>query len=128
MNPGIGLMVSALLVGLTLRTAQAQVGGPFPDDPDSVQKPNVPHGKLTPMPTWKSRIYADTDRDWWVYVPAQYTPEKPACVMVFQDGAAYKDYVPAVFDNLIAEKAMPVTVAIFINPGRLLPGGTPHGN
>ena len=37
--------------------------------------------------------------------------------MVFQDGAGPKDYVPTVFDNLIAKGDMPVTVGIFIQPG-----------
>ena len=37
--------------------------------------------------------------------------------MVFQDGAGAKDFVPPVFDNLIAKRDMPVTVGIFIQPG-----------
>ena len=37
--------------------------------------------------------------------------------MVFQDGAGAKDYVPVVFDNLIAKRDMPVTVGVFIQPG-----------
>jgi enterochelin esterase-like enzyme len=119
------LAIAALLLPACL---QAQVGGPYPQDPDGAVKPDVPHGKLTQMPKWTSHIYADTERDWWVYVPSQYSADKPACVMVFQDGGAYKDYVPNVFDNLIAEKAMPVTVGVFIQPCTLLPGGVKHGN
>jgi enterochelin esterase family protein len=43
--------------------------------------------------------------------------------MVFQDGESYMNpkgqfRVPTVFDNLIARKEMPVTIGIFINPGR----------
>ena len=56
-------------------------------------------------------------------MPAQYRPESPAAVMVFQDGAGPKDYVPTVFDNLIAKKDMPVTVGIFIQPGIRADGG-----
>ena len=41
----------------------------------------------------------------------------PAAVMVFQDGAGAKDFVPVVFDNLIAKGDMPVTVGVFIQPG-----------
>ena len=42
--------------------------------------------------------------------------------MVFQDGHAYEDEkggqrVPIVFDNLIQRGEMPVTIAIFLNPG-----------
>ncbi|SIO36983.1 enterochelin esterase [Singulisphaera sp. GP187] len=85
--------------------------------PDSVPRSDVPKGKLTQQPPWKSKIYDGTSRDWWVYVPAQYKDDTPACVMVFQDGGGYKDFVPTVFDNLIASGEMPVTVAILINPG-----------
>src|SRR4029453_14798953 len=37
--------------------------------------------------------------------------------MVFQDGSGVKDFVPTVFDNLIAKHDMPITVGVFINPG-----------
>ena len=85
--------------------------------PDSVEQPGVPKGRLTQMPKWTSRIFADTTSDWWVYVPAQYKAESPACVMVFQDGQNAKNYAPVVFDNLIAKGDMPVTVGIFLAPG-----------
>ena len=87
--------------------------------PDSREHPGVPKGALKQMPAWESRIFEGTTRDWWVYVPAQYKPENPAAVMVFQDGAGYKDFVPTVFDNLIARGDMPATVGIFIQPGSL---------
>lgn len=87
------------------------------DSPDSAAHSDVPKGKLTQQPKWKSKVFDGTSRDWWVYVPAQYKDDKPACVMVFQDGAGYKDFVPTVFDNLIAKGDMPVTVGVFIQPG-----------
>ncbi len=90
--------------------------------PDSREKPGVPKGSLKQMPPWQSAIFSGTRRDWWVYVPAQYKPESPAAVMVFQDGASYREYVPTVFDNLIAAGDMPVTVGVFIQPG-LFEGG-----
>jgi enterochelin esterase-like enzyme len=85
--------------------------------PDSRERPGVPKGALKQMPAWESRIFEGTTRDWWVYVPAQYKAESPAAVMVFQDGSGYKDFVPTVFDNLIARGEMPSTVGIFIQPG-----------
>ncbi len=85
--------------------------------PDSREKPDVPKGTLTQQPKWESKIFPNTTRDWWIYVPAQYKPENPACVMVFQDGASAKNYVPVVFDNLIAKGDIPVMVGIFITPG-----------
>ena len=77
----------------------------------------MPKGKLTQQKPWESKIFPKTTRDWWVYVPAQYKDDQPACVMVFQDGGGYTGFVPTVFDNLIAKGEMPVTVAVFINPG-----------
>jgi enterochelin esterase family protein len=85
--------------------------------PDGREQLGVPKGTVKQMPPWKSTIFAGTTRDWWVYVPAQYRAESPAAVMVFQDGSGPKDYVPTVFDNLIAKGDMPVTVGIFIQPG-----------
>lgn len=85
--------------------------------PDSLERPGVPRGTTTQRPPWASRIFAGTTRDWWVYVPAQYQAGTPAAVMVFQDGASYRTYVPTVLDNLIASGDIPVTVAVFVNPG-----------
>ncbi len=94
----------------------------YKNDPDGVVNPSVPMGKVTPMPKWSSQVFEGTTRDWWVYVPAQYKAENPASVMVFQDGGGYTGFVPTVFDNLIAKGEMPITVAIFINPGAFTGG------
>ncbi|MGH9767228.1 MAG: alpha/beta hydrolase, partial [Blastocatellia bacterium] len=90
--------------------------------PEAKEQPGVPKGKLIQQQKWTSKIFEGTTRDWWVYVPAQYKPESPACVMVFQDGQSAKNYVPVVFDNLIAKGDMPVTVGIFISPGARVDG------
>src|SRR6266404_8452580 len=97
--------------------------------PDSQPHTGVPKGKVTKA-TWStSRVFPGTTRDYWVYVPAQYDGSKPACVMVFQDGAGFANEtgawrVPIVFDNLIQQGAMPVTIGIFIDPG-VLPAAAP---
>jgi enterochelin esterase-like enzyme len=94
----------------------------YPLGPDSQVKEGVPHGTVTDF-VWKdSKVFPGTIRHWSIYVPAQYDPEKPAALMVFQDGHTYlkKDgdfRVPTVFDNLIAAKEMPVTIGVFIDPG-----------
>jgi len=97
-------------------------------DPASIPNPSIQHGKLTQQSKFKSSAFPDTERDWWIYVPAQYKPEQPACVMIFQDGGAYIGSVPTVVDNLIAAGEMPVSVCVFIQPGTLLPSGTARGN
>lgn len=98
--------------------------------PLSQEKPDVPKGKVIPMPAHESKIYPDTVRDWWIYVPAQYKAEQPANLMVFQDGHDYVGLkgawrVPTVFDNLIASGDMVPTIAIFINPGHALTAPKP---
>ncbi len=95
---------------------------PFRPGPDHEEKTGIPHGTVTRFPAWHSKIFPGTTRDWAIYVPAQYKPDGTAAVMIFQDGIGYINAkgvwrVPTVFDNLIARGEMPVTVAIFINPG-----------
>jgi enterochelin esterase family protein len=85
--------------------------------PDSREHTGVPKGIVKQMPSWESKIFSGTKRDWWIYVPAQYRADNPAAVMVFQDGNGPRTWAPTVFDNLIAKKDMPVTVGIFIEPG-----------
>lgn len=91
--------------------------------PDAVPRDDVPHGKIVQMPPWESKIFPGTVRDWSVYVPAQYSPDQPAALMVFQDGERMRDVkgrwrIPVVFDNLIARGDMPPTIGVFINPGQ----------
>lgn len=90
--------------------------------PDAVSRPEVPKGKVIAMPAWDaSDVFPGTTRDWWIYVPAQYTPSRPAALMVFQDGkgmhSEWRWRIPTVFDNLIAKGDMPPTIGVFINPG-----------
>lgn len=91
--------------------------------PDSLPQPGVPAGRVTEWAELPSQAYPGTLHDYCVYVPAQYNAAKPASLMIFQDGQAWLrltgDYrVPYVFDNLIYRREMPVTIAVFINPGR----------
>jgi sugar lactone lactonase YvrE/enterochelin esterase-like enzyme len=94
--------------------------------PDSQRHDGVPRGVVAQFTSTSSRVFPGSVRDYWVYVPAQYDARKPACLMVFQDGGGYVKEdgawrVPIVFDNLIHAGAMPVTIAVFVNPG-VLPG------
>ena len=108
-HPGANTRQGAGRVGLELEV--------YAEHPDSRVRSDVPKGKLTQMPKFRSKVFEGTSRDWWVYVPAQGTGDTPAAVMVFQDGGGYKEFIPTVFDNLIARKDMPVTVGVFIQPG-----------
>lgn len=103
-------------------TAYAQNGdGSYSFGPDSERHEGVPRGKVTKY-HWESKAYDVTHRDYYVYVPAQYNSKTPAALMVFQDGHAYVteegDFrTPIVFDNLIHQKVMPVTIGLFVDPG-----------
>ncbi|MBE7172068.1 MAG: SMP-30/gluconolactonase/LRE family protein [Williamsia sp.] len=89
----------------------------YPEDPASVEHPGVPKGEVMKFTFENSAIFPGTWREYWVYVPAQYKPDQPACVYVNQDGIQWK--APTVFDNLIYKKEMPVTIGVFVMHGRV---------
>lgn len=112
-----------LLITTTLSTAiAAPPDAVYRLGPDSERHEGVPQGKLVGPLVLPSKVYPDTTRHYWIYVPAQYDASRPACLMIFQDGHAFLgpkgDYrIPIVFDNLIYRREMPVTIGVFINPG-----------
>ncbi|HEY3965793.1 MAG TPA: SMP-30/gluconolactonase/LRE family protein [Planctomycetaceae bacterium] len=85
--------------------------------PASAADEPAPQGEVTRYTFEQSKIFPGTFREYWVYVPKQYDPAKPACVYVNQDGVQYN--APAVFDDLIHKKEMPVTIGVFIMHGRV---------
>lgn len=121
-----GLSAARLLFGIGFALARAWAA-PTDDvyrlGPDSQPQPGVPQGTVSGWTQLPSDAYPGTLHDYCVYVPAQYDPARPAALMIFQDGQAFLrltgDYrVPYVFDNLIYRREIPVTIAVFINPGR----------
>ena len=77
----------------------------------------VPKGEVLKFTFDASKVFPGTTRDVTVYVPAQYDGKTPACVHVNQDGVQFN--APKVFDQLIADKKMPVTVGVFVMHGRV---------
>ncbi|MEE2636625.1 MAG: alpha/beta hydrolase-fold protein [Acidobacteriota bacterium] len=113
-----------LVTTSTMNTQEAA----FELGPDSHRQPGVPRGEIIPLRWETSEVYPNTERDWWIYVPAQYDGETPTALMVFQDCAMYLDEegsvrVSVVFDNLIQSGEMPVTIGVFINLGRFTNDG-----
>ncbi|MBI5396709.1 MAG: SMP-30/gluconolactonase/LRE family protein [Verrucomicrobia bacterium] len=106
-----------LTLTTTLLAACAFAADDYKPGPDSQPQPNVPKGEVLKFSFENSKVFPGTVRDYWVYVPAQYTGEKPACLYVGQDGVQYN--APVVFDNLIAKKEMPVTIGVFVMHGRV---------
>lgn len=111
----------ALILALFIVSpAFAQANQPqetYPQSPDSQEQPGVPKGEVLKFSFENSKIFPGTWREYWVYVPAQYMPDKPACVYVNQDGVQWN--APVVFDNLIHKKEMPVTIGVFIMHGKV---------
>ncbi|MEX2357682.1 MAG: SMP-30/gluconolactonase/LRE family protein, partial [Pirellulaceae bacterium] len=99
----------------------------YPTPPEAKRQEGVPVGTLTRGTFADSKIYPGTTRDYTIYIPDQYQADgEEAALMVFQDGDGFcrdrgGSRAHIVFDNLIHEKAMPVTIGLFINPGVLPP-------
>jgi len=115
MNKGIFLIFAALIQCCSV-FAQAPAEQ-YPVDSASVEHAGVPKGEILKFTFEHSKIFPGTWREYWVYIPAQYKPDQPACVYVNQDGIQWK--APVVFDNLINKKEMPVTIGVFVTPGRV---------
>ena len=119
----------ALALALTASNAPGQQQ-PGPDTdiyyhlgPDSLPQEGVPKGEIRGPFTLPSKAYPGTQHTYWVYVPAQYDPKKPARLMIYNDGQAYKYEdgdlrAQNVMDNLIYRRELPVMIGVFINPGR----------
>src|SRR5580698_5321665 len=131
----IALLLSALTIVLAqspppvepdplVRKIQAELAGSFPPD-DGKPVAGVPHGEFLQGKITNSPIYPGTENGFQVYVPAQYDPSKPACLLVRLDGLSA--YEGTVLDNLIAKKEIPVIIGVGISPGAVWkePEGTP---
>lgn len=114
----------------------ALTGATAQENPERIPQAGVPEGKVTAGQFADSKVFPGTVRQFSVYVPAQYKADSPAKLMVFMDGSGYASKggafrVPVVFDNLIHQKAMPVTIAVFVDPGNIpatMPGAKDRSN
>ena len=127
MIPQARLFLSFLLIFAVSASAQEpSIEKRYPHGPDSFKQAGVPEGSVSQY-VWKdSQVYPGTIRRYYIYVPAQYTPENPAALMVFQDGHTYINpdgdmRAPVVFDNLIHKGDIPVTIGVFVDPGHTTP-------
>jgi sugar lactone lactonase YvrE/predicted alpha/beta superfamily hydrolase len=119
MKPSQGLLslTMSLLLALPALAQVAQVKDEYPVHADSVPQDGVPKGEVLTFAFENSKIFPGTTREVKIYVPAQYTPDKSACVYVNQDGEQWK--ASTVFDNLIHKKEMPITIGVFVMHGKV---------
>src|SRR5215217_5845755 len=122
-------MKNILLIALCLFVHAVSAQAPtetYPVDPASAEQAGVPKGEVLKFTFDQSKIFPGTWREYWVYVPAQYKPDKPACVYVNQDGIQWN--APVVFDNLIHRNEMPVTIGVFVMHGRVKAANASEAN
>jgi len=102
---------------------QDELSGPFPPE-EAKPDAGVPHGEFLQGAITDSKIYPGTENGFQVYVPAQYDPAKPACLLVKLDGLGA--FEGTVLDNLIARRELPVMIGVGIAPGTVWkdPAGT----
>jgi enterochelin esterase family protein len=119
----------------TMGDGTEMLNPPYVVPPEAVGPINdPPQGTLTPPALYASKtVYPGIKFQYSIYVPAQYQKGKPAALMVILDGRlwiteaatattfAWVDRggwnANVVFDNLIHSGDMPVTIAVFIDPG-----------
>ena len=120
----VPILLCAVLAAASSASSQTtRKPGDYPLTPDSLPHDGVPKGRLEGPFEFRSQVIANTVRRYWIYVPAQYTGETPANVLVFQDGARAINptgalRVPQVLENLVFRRDIPVTIGIFITPGQ----------
>jgi len=120
--PFLGLLFVGSLLGQAPKDQVYEpslppVSNDYTLSPDSKQQPNVPRGRIISFKLNDSKIFPGTTRDITIYIPAQYHPDGSACLYVGLDGLGFD--AATVFDNLIAQHAMPVTIGVGIAPGQV---------
>jgi enterochelin esterase-like enzyme len=97
--------------------------GPYDLPPEAEADDTIPKGTVTSGQLTNSAALDGTSHDYWVYTPSQYDGSKPAALMVLFDGEWYMNPTGAfrsteVFDKLIHRGEMPVTIVVYVDPGK----------
>ena len=100
--------IAILLAGVATGTSFARAPGVKPE--------TVPQGVVKAVRFPRASFSREPSADVAVFIPAQYDGSKPACVYVKTDG--YNPVEKTLLETLIATKEMPVTIGVFVTPGR----------
>ena len=116
--------------------AESRIAPPYADAPELTVSASTPRGQVHTLTlrSTDSKIYPGIaknqpgtvpyQRQVAVYVPAAYPPGHPAPLLIAQDGLGYRDLLPPILANLIAQHQVPPLIAILINSG----GGDAQGS
>src|SRR5688500_12988758 len=86
MKPANLLFLSCIL----RLAATGQAADDYKLGPESIERaPGVRKGRVEQFQFNDSKIFPETTRAGWLYVPSQYDGSKPVALMVFQDGQDY---------------------------------------
>lgn len=90
--------------------------------PQHYPQPGVPQGRLSKKFEHISKIYPDMKSDWWYYTSPGVKADRPAALMVWQDGQGFakRDSPSRLFtvtENLVAQGTIPPMVHLLIAPG-----------
>ena len=99
-------MKNLLTLILSLGFVSLGQAADYSPGPLAKRQPDVPKGRVIQAKWTNCKHFPGTERDYWVYIPAQHDGTQPANLMVFQDGGGFVSEnghtrVPIVFDNLI---------------------------
>ena len=119
-------MKNLLTLILSLGFVSLGQAADYSPGPLAKRQPDVPKGRVIQAKWTNCKHFPGTERDYWIYIPAQHDGTQPANLMVFQDGGGFVSEnghtrVPIVFDNLIHRGELPLTVGLFVNPGVIPP-------
>ena len=105
---------------------QKAVLAPPVDPPESKPDTNTPRGEVIVGEVKNTMIYPgmesyySTNLYFRIYVPAQYTPSNPACLLIGFENL--DDFECRVLDSLIAKKEIPVLIAVHIGSDAIFAG------
>ena len=98
--------------------AQTKYNVLTPEDPVFKPLPDSLKGVVIDTVLTNSEIYPGTTRTLQVLVPAKYTGERPACLLLGLDGAFFEAL--NVVDNLVNRGEVPVMIGVFVQWGKIV--------
>lgn len=106
--------------GKTLRGGlQIEVYDP---NPLVLAPPGGRKGELRDMGEWKSAIFPDTTRKWYVFFPPNFDANREYPVLICTDAQWDRDWIANGLENGAREGIIPDVVGVFVEPGQDRPG------